>query len=139
MPPGNLLRTLNMLPISPPNFIVNILINLACLINPQAPSSPITSYFSIHDPNFPLFYFHLSEVQFVLILCVCDLHKSYITKFSVGNARFGYAFVGSAAAPFGARPTLHPSPYSSSLPPIPPHHFYLSPHLQRLCPNRRQS
>src|SRR5271169_6039296 len=135
-----------MLPISPPNFIVNILINLARLINPQAPSSPITSYFSFHDPNFSLILIPPLRVQFVLILCVCDLHKSYITKFSVGNARFGYAFVGSAAAPFGARPTLHPSPYSSSLPPIPPHHYYLSPHhyylsphLQRLCPNRRQS
>src|SRR5271169_1978325 len=67
-PPGNLLRTLNMLPTSPPNFIVNILINLACLINPQAPSSPITSYFSIHDPNFPLFYSRLSEFNFFLIL-----------------------------------------------------------------------
>src|SRR5271163_595953 len=67
-PPGNLLRTLNMLPTSPPNFIVNILINLAHLINPQAPSSPITSYFSIHDPNFPLFYSHLSEFNFFLIL-----------------------------------------------------------------------
>src|SRR5271170_5954410 len=51
-PPGNLRRTLNMLPISPPNFIINILINLARLINPQAPFSPITSYFSIHDPKF---------------------------------------------------------------------------------------
>src|SRR5271170_7086406 len=57
-----------MLPISPLNFIVNILINLACLINPQAPSSPITSYFSIHDPNFPLFHFCLSEFNFFLIL-----------------------------------------------------------------------
>src|SRR5271154_2922813 len=138
-PPGNLRRTLNMLPISPPNFIVNILINLARLINPQAPFSPITSYFSIHDPNFSLILFPSLRVQFVLILCVCDLHKSYITKLSVGNAHFGYALVGSAAAPFGARPMLHPSPYSSSLPPIPPHHYYPSPHRQRLCPNRRQS
>src|SRR5271169_5468516 len=67
-PPGNLLRTLNMLPTSPLNFIVNILINPARLINPQAPSSPITSYFSIHDPYFPLFYSHLSEFNFFLIL-----------------------------------------------------------------------
>src|SRR5271170_6117540 len=67
-PPGNLLRTLNMLPTSPPNFIINILINLAHLINPQAPSSPITSYCSSLDPNFPLFYSRLSEFNFVLIL-----------------------------------------------------------------------
>src|SRR5271170_7471835 len=60
-------------------------------------------------------------------------------KFLVGSAHFGYTFVGSAAAPFGARPTPHLFPYSSSLPPIPPHHYYLSPHLQRPCPNRRQS
>src|SRR5271169_1425264 len=92
-----------------------------------------------HAPNFSLILFPSLRVQFVLILCVCDLHKSYITKLSVGNAHFGYALVGSAAAPFGALPTLHPSPYSSSLPPFPPHHYYLSPHRQRLCPNRRQS
>src|SRR5271169_4004793 len=138
-PPGNLRRTLNMLPTSPPNFIVNILINLARLINPQAPYSPITSYFSIHDPNFPLFYFRLSEFKFFLIFCVCDLHKSYLMNFSAGSEHFGYTFVGSAAAPFSARPTPHLSPCSSSLPPIPPHHYYHPPHLQCPCPNRRQS
>src|SRR5271169_6066392 len=81
-------------------------------------------------PIFPYSNFRLSEFKFFLIFCICNLHKFYLMNYLAGSEHFGYAFVGSAAALFGACPMPHLSPCSSSLPPIPPHHYYHPPHLR---------